>query len=78
MKFLRALMKSKTRSMTYDEMSKLLFNDTEYNKAKHAKALSDVLDDLKRDLGILPKTEESNPDCFKNEAKTGYRLSLSD
>lgn len=74
LKLLRALLKGKDNSVTYDEMSKMFFNADEYNKGKHAKAFSDVLDDLKRDMGILPKTDNSNPDCFENIALSSYRL----
>jgi hypothetical protein len=77
LQLLRALLKSKTNSVTYNEMAKMFFDVDEYNKAKHSKAFSDVLDDLKRDLGILPKTDKSNPDCFQNNTKTGYRLSIT-
>ena len=74
LKLLRALLKSKDNSVSYHEMSKMFFNADEYNKAKHSKGFSDTLNSLKNDLGILPKTDKSNPDCFENIALTSYRL----
>jgi len=36
--------------------------------------LSDVIKQLKRNLGILPQSETSAPDIFDNQKKLGYRL----
>lgn len=69
---LRALLRSKDNFVTYDEIAKLFFKTDQYNKANHSKGVSDVLDDLKRDLDILGN--KVNPNCFDNEPGVGYRL----
>ncbi len=69
---LRALLRSKDNFVNYDEIAKVFFKADQYNKAKHSKGISDVLDDLKRDLEILGN--KLNPDCFDNEPGVGYRL----
>ena len=74
-KLLRTLLHSEAGIITYEDMAQLFFK-TKYNKANHTKGFSDALDDLKRDLGILPTTSSSNPNCFENITGTGYRLSL--
>jgi hypothetical protein len=74
LQLLRALLKSKDNSVSYDEMAKMFFDADKYNKVKHSKAFTDVLDDLKRDMGVLPKTDTSNPNCFENITLSSYRL----
>lgn len=75
-KLLRLLMRNENNKGTYNEISKVLFNEETYNKAKRAKALADVLDDLKRDLKILPNDGMNNLDCFVNVPLESYRLEL--
>lgn len=71
---LRALLHSKTNSITYDELARLLFKETErYSSALHREGLFEALGSLKEDLGILPIKDRKNMDCFENDNQT-YRL----
>ena len=73
-KILKALLESENNVVTYDELAKLLFTGADMYKApSHREGLFDALGSLKEDLGILPKKDRKNLDCFENENKT-YRL----
>lgn len=48
-------------------------NITEVRKS-HKDSLSQVIRNIKRKFGILPKTKTSNPDIFNSTPKAGYRL----
>jgi hypothetical protein len=75
-KILRILLKSKESTVSYEDLSLNLFN-REHKKSDN-KAIADAFQVLKEKMGILPKTETSNQNCFKNIAGSGYRLELSD
>jgi hypothetical protein len=72
-KIFRALLHSKTNSVTYDELAKILFQAEAYNSALHREGLFDALGSLKEELGILPLKNKKNLDCFENENQA-YRL----
>jgi DNA-binding winged helix-turn-helix (wHTH) protein len=43
-------------------------------RKSHKDSLSQVIRNIKRKFGILPKTKISNPDIFNSTPKAGYRL----
>lgn len=76
-KILRTLLKGKDNSATYQELVSVMLPNKEYRKLDNG-LITDALQTLKENLGILPKTENSNPDCFKNIVQVGYRLELTE
>ena len=77
-KILCSLLNSESYLCAYLPLYKSLVPTATEIRKPHKETISQVVRNLKERLNILPKTESSNPDIFKNLQKVGYRLVFTD
>ena len=77
-KILYSLLHSESYLCEYLPLYKALFPSTTEIRKAHKDTLAQIIRNLKKDLGILPKTKTSNIDIFENFKNHSYRLIFKD